>query len=68
MRCDVDRAGEGRSASGPRLGSIAIGDGRRDEAADLMETHKINCMLVIDETGALVGAFNSNDLMRAKVI
>ena len=38
------------------------------EAADLMETHKINCMLVIDETGALVGAFNSNDLMRAKVI
>jgi arabinose-5-phosphate isomerase len=38
------------------------------EAADLMETFKINCMLVVDETGALVGAFNSNDLMRAKVI
>jgi arabinose-5-phosphate isomerase len=38
------------------------------EAADLMEQFKINCMLVIDESGALVGAFNSNDLMRAKVI
>jgi arabinose-5-phosphate isomerase len=38
------------------------------EAADLMETFKINCMLVVDEAGALVGAFNSNDLMRAKVI
>jgi len=38
------------------------------EAADLMETCKINCMLVVDDTGVLVGAFNSNDLMRAKVI
>jgi len=38
------------------------------EAADLMETFKINCMLVVDEAGVLVGAFNSNDLMRAKVI
>jgi arabinose-5-phosphate isomerase len=38
------------------------------EAADLMETTKINCMLVVDDTGVLVGAFNSNDLMRAKVI
>ena len=38
------------------------------EAADLMEQFKINCMLVVDEGGVLVGAFNSNDLMRAKVI
>ncbi len=38
------------------------------EAADLMEQFKINCMLVVDDSGALVGAFNSNDLMRAKVI
>jgi arabinose-5-phosphate isomerase len=38
------------------------------EAADLMEQFKFNCMLVVDESGALVGAFNSNDLMRAKVI
>jgi arabinose-5-phosphate isomerase len=38
------------------------------EAADLMEQFKINCMLVVDDSGVLVGAFNSNDLMRAKVI
>ena len=38
------------------------------EAADLMEQFKINCMLVVDDAGVLVGAFNSNDLMRAKVI
>jgi arabinose-5-phosphate isomerase len=38
------------------------------EAADTMEQFKINCMLVVDDAGVLVGAFNSNDLMRAKVI
>ncbi len=38
------------------------------EAADVMEQHQINCMLVVDASGVLVGAFNSNDLMRAKVI
>ena len=38
------------------------------EAADLMENYKFNCMLVVDDAGVLVGAFNSNDLMRAKVI
>jgi arabinose-5-phosphate isomerase len=38
------------------------------EAADLMEQFKINCMLVVDDAGVLVGALNSNDLMRAKVI
>ena len=38
------------------------------EAADLMENYKFNGMLVVDDAGVLVGAFNSNDLMRAKVI
>jgi arabinose-5-phosphate isomerase len=38
------------------------------EAADLMERHRITSVLVIDADGALVGALNSNDLMRAKVI
>jgi arabinose-5-phosphate isomerase len=38
------------------------------EAADMMEQAKINCMLVVNDAGVLVGAFNSNDLMRAKVI
>jgi arabinose-5-phosphate isomerase len=38
------------------------------EAADLMEKHRITSVLVVDAQGLLVGALNSNDLMRAKVI
>jgi arabinose-5-phosphate isomerase len=38
------------------------------EAAALMEQHRITSVLVIDAQGVLVGALNSNDLMRAKVI
>ncbi|MDM7951579.1 KpsF/GutQ family sugar-phosphate isomerase [Hydrogenophaga sp.] len=38
------------------------------EAADLMEANRITSVLVVDEAGQLVGALNSNDLMRAKVI
>ena len=37
-------------------------------AADLMEQHRITSVLVVDDEGLLVGALNSNDLMRAKVI
>lgn len=38
------------------------------EAADMMEAHRITSVLVTDEAGVLIGALNSNDLMRAKVI
>jgi len=38
------------------------------EAADLMEAHAVTSLLVVDDEGRLVGAINSNDLMRAKVI
>jgi arabinose-5-phosphate isomerase len=38
------------------------------EAAAVMEQHRITSVLVVDQQGALVGALNSNDLMRAKVI
>ena len=38
------------------------------EAVALMEQHRITSVLVVDETGALCGALNTNDLMRAKVI
>jgi arabinose-5-phosphate isomerase len=38
------------------------------DAADLMEQYRITSVLVIDADGRLVGALNSNDLMRAKVI
>ncbi len=38
------------------------------EAAELMERHRVTGLLVVDDSGALVGALNTNDLMRAKVI
>ncbi|MBL0918694.1 MAG: KpsF/GutQ family sugar-phosphate isomerase [Hydrogenophaga sp.] len=38
------------------------------EAVDLMEAQRITSVLVVDAEGRLVGALNSNDLMRAKVI
>ena len=37
-------------------------------AAEVMEQHRITSVLVVDAQGLLVGALNSNDLMRAKVI
>jgi arabinose-5-phosphate isomerase len=38
------------------------------EAVHVMEEHKVNQLLVVDERGALVGALNMHDLFRAKVI
>ena len=37
-------------------------------AAEQMEANRITSVLVVDEAGQLVGALNTNDLMRAKVI
>jgi len=45
-----------------RADSLAV------EAAALMEQYRITSVLVVDESGVLCGALNSNDLMRAKVI
>jgi arabinose-5-phosphate isomerase len=38
------------------------------EALELMEAKKINGLLVIDDAGKLVGAFNMHDLLKAKVV
>ncbi len=38
------------------------------EAAQLMETHKINALLVVDAGGHVVGALNVHDLLRARVL
>ena len=38
------------------------------DAASVMEQYRITSVLVVDAKGVLVGALNSNDLMRAKVI
>jgi len=58
------RAGDVMSAS-PKL---IRDDALAVEAADLMERHRVTGLLVVDRGGQLVGAINSNDLMRAKVI
>ncbi len=38
------------------------------EAAKLMETHKINALLVVDGEQCVVGALNIHDLLRARVV
>ena len=38
------------------------------EAAQLMETHQINALLVLDEARRVVGALNIHDLLRARVV
>ncbi len=38
------------------------------EAVQIMEEHKVNQLLVVDDKGKLVGALNMHDLFRAKVI
>ena len=38
------------------------------EAAQLMEEHKINALLVVDEARQVVGALNVHDLLRARVV
>jgi arabinose-5-phosphate isomerase len=50
---------------GPRL---VRADALAVEAADVMEQHRVTSVLVVDADGRVVGALNSNDLMRAKVI
>jgi arabinose-5-phosphate isomerase len=58
------RAGEVMSAKpkAVRADALAV------EAAELMERHRVTGLLVVDASGGLAGAINSNDLMRAKVI
>ena len=58
------RAGDVMSAAPKRVRDDALAV----EAADLMERHRVTGLLVVDTSDRLVGAINSNDLMRAKVI
>ena len=51
--------------AGPRtIGPEALAT----EAVALMERHRISQLLVVDAAGALVGALNMNDVLRAKVV
>jgi len=61
------RACRARDLMKPQPRTI-IEDALAAEAADLMEQHRISCLLVLDASGRLCGALNTHDLMRAKVI
>ena len=52
----------------PRHPKLVREDELAVEAADLMEEARISSVLVVDAAGRLVGALNTHDLMRAKVI
>jgi arabinose-5-phosphate isomerase len=51
-----------------RAPKLVRADALAVSAAEVMEQHRITSVLVVDGAGVLVGALNSNDLMRAKVI
>ncbi|MEY4748578.1 MAG: hypothetical protein RIQ60_792 [Pseudomonadota bacterium] len=72
LRRAVERGVDLRSLSAAQVLHAAPRTVREDalavEAADLMEERRITTLLVVDAQGALVGALNTNDLMRAKVI
>ena len=51
-----------------RAPRLVAADALAVDAAGVMEQHRITSVLVVDADGRLVGALNSNDLMRAKVI
>jgi arabinose-5-phosphate isomerase len=72
LRRVLERSGDFRELSiasvmtpGPRT----IGpDQLAVEAVELMERHRINQMLVVDDAGKLIGALNMHDLFSKKVI
>jgi arabinose-5-phosphate isomerase len=45
-----------------------LADALAVDAASVMEQHRITSVVVVDADERIVGALNSNDLMRAKVI
>ncbi len=58
------RADEVMHRSPQQIGADALAV----DAAAVMERHRITSVLVVDDQQRLVGALNTNDLMRAKVI
>lgn len=72
LRRKIEAGIELRSATAEQLMTAAPRAIRDDvlaaEAVALMETHRINTLLVVDAQGVLTGAVTTNDLMRAKVI
>lgn len=72
LRRSIERGLDLRSLSAAEVMSAGPRSIRADalavDAAELMEQARITTLLVCDADGVLVGAVNTNDLMRAKVI
>jgi arabinose-5-phosphate isomerase len=72
LRRALDRVGDFGSAMVSDLMTAAPRTIRQEalavEAVQLMERHKINQLLVVDERQRVIGALNMHDLFRAKVI
>ena len=65
---DVDLRGTRIDAVMTRAPRTIDADALAVEAAQLMETHKINALLVLDAERRVVGALNIHDLLRARVV
>jgi arabinose-5-phosphate isomerase len=72
LRRLIERGGDLRALSAREVmhpkPKLVHADALAVDAAEVMETHRITSVLVVDAQGLLVGALNTNDLMRAKVI
>ena len=64
----VDLRGTSISAVMTRTPKTIGADALAVEAAQLMEAHKINALLVLDGERRVVGALNIHDLLRARVV
>lgn len=58
------RVAEVMTTGGKTIGADALAV----EALSMMETHKINALLVVDPGYVLIGALNMHDLLRARVV
>jgi arabinose-5-phosphate isomerase len=72
LRRAMERLGDLRDVS---VASVMTHNPRRIEArrlaveaVEMMETHAVNQLLVVDDAGKLCGALNMHDLFRAKVV
>ena len=61
------RAAQVREVMTPDARTIAA-QSLAAEAVQMMDAHRINALLVVDDAGELVGALNMHDLLRARVI
>jgi len=75
LRRLIEKSGQGTDLRSLRARDVmhaqprtVLADQLAVSAAGHMEAHRITSLLVVDEAGRLVGALNSNDLMRSKVI